>query len=186
MHKLILPLLILGILVYLIISLLLPTVINLIFGQKYQESIIYSMVLLIPIIFIPINAMFSSIVIYHGYKRFYTKLTLLTNIIQIILFIILIPLFKIWGVIISVIGIMIVTTLLNFIWFYHLPKRATKKTILTMQKGLKIRGYKVIYFNGKLREKNILKVIQSESLNKENYPLWVKILAKLIRVKYIM
>ncbi|MDD4354002.1 MAG: oligosaccharide flippase family protein [Candidatus Nanoarchaeia archaeon] len=186
MRKLILPLLLFGIGVGLLVSLFLPIIINLVFGQKYHEAIIYSLVLLVPVIFIPINAMFSSIIIYHDYKRFYTKITIITNILQIILFIVLIPLFQIWGVILAIVGLAVINTLLNLVWFYRLPIYPNKKTILTMRKGLKVKGYETIYFDEKLNGENILKVIGADYLFcKEKYPIWTRIIGKLSNIKNI-
>ncbi|MBS3172961.1 oligosaccharide flippase family protein [Candidatus Woesearchaeota archaeon] len=175
MQRLILPLLMLGVLGYLMILIILPIGIKLVFGQKYQEAIFYSLVLSLPVIVIPLDALFISIVIYHGYKEYYTKLTLLTNIIQIVLFIILIPYFKIWGVIFSIVGLVVIVTFVNLIWFYRLPKYNVEKTILTMQRDLNIKGYKTLYFDGKFTGENILKVISADSINEEHHPYWVRI-----------
>lgn len=186
MRKIVPLFLLLGLIGTILLSLILPIVINLVFGQKYHEAILYSLVLLVPIIFIPLNAMFGSIIIYHNYKKFYTKLTLLTNIIQIILFIILIPIFKIWGVIISIVGLAIITTILNLVWFYKIPRHPIKKKIITMQKNLEINGYETIYFDGKLCDKNIFKVIEADYLSlNEKYPLWTRIISKLNNIKKI-
>jgi len=180
MRKIVPLFLLLGLIGTALLALILPIVINLVFGQKYHEAILYSLVLLIPVTFIPINSMFGSIMIYHSYKRFYTKLTLLTNVVQIVLFIIFIPFFKIWGVIISVVGLAIITTILNLIWFYRLPQKSIKKTILTMQKSLKVKGYETIYFDGKLNGENILKLIETDHLSlKEKYPFWANIFKRI-------
>jgi len=174
--RLILPLILFGMVICLTIFLLLPYVIHLIFGQKYYHAVLYSIILLTPIIFAPLNAMFGSIIIYHGYKKFYTILTIGSHILQIILFVFLIPQFQIWGVVLSVVSVSIISTLFNLIWFYRIPKPRIGNTILTMQKDIEIKGFKTIYFNGRLNAENFFKLIVTKSFNnEENYPLWVKI-----------
>ncbi|MDP2947886.1 MAG: polysaccharide biosynthesis C-terminal domain-containing protein, partial [Nanoarchaeota archaeon] len=186
MRKIIPLLILIGLIGTFLIALILPIAINLVFGQKYQESVFYSLMLLISIVFIPLNGVFSSIIIYHGYKKFYLILTFFINIIQIILFLILIPIFRIWGIIFSIVSLSILTTLLNLIWFYRLPEKNYEKKVLSRDRKRKIKGYGVMSFDGKFNGDNILKIFESDFFNRgEDYPYWSKIIGKLSGAKVI-
>lgn len=184
--KSIILLLLFGLIVAGISILLLPIAINLIFGQKYLDSIYYSIALTAIIFIVPLNSVLGSLIIYHGYKKFYTKVSLIASGLQIILFILLIPIFHIWGIIMAVILHQIIVTTINTIWFIKLPKSKDANIYLCKNEN-EINKHKmqINKITNKINGENIIKIIESDYLIKDTYPLWVRIIAFLSFTKSI-
>ena len=172
--------------IILLTAIILPVIIKIIFGLKYEESIIYSLILLLALVSIPLDIGPGSIMVYQGFKKFYAKITLLTNLIKIIGFIIFIPLFKIYGIIITIVLASLSTTIINLIWFYKLPKPQIKKSLLILDKKFESDKYENIIIKPKINGQNIINIIESDYLSKaETYPLWIRIIAKLTFTKKV-
>jgi len=187
LKKSLLLLILIGIIINISIALLLPPTILLIFGQKYVSSIIYSLALSSLIFLIPFNALFDSIVIYHGYKKFYAKLTIFLNVTQIILFFLLIPKFQIWGIIFSMLSLNFIATIIHLIWMFKIPKLKNKKTMLVFYKKNVLKGYRSVLIKSKVTGDNIIRIIEADYLSsKEKYPIWIKILTKMVGTKTLM
>ena len=175
----------LGLVVTIVLILLLPTVVYIVFGQKYNDSIIYSVLLLLPTLLIPLNAMFASILVYHGYKKAFTYITISSNILQLLLFVLLIPSFQIWGIIITTFAINLLVTLFDIIWFYRLPQPKNKEIFLFPPGETHPLEKNQRRVSAQINEKSIFSVLESDYLlSEKKYPLWVRILARLSGTKY--
>ncbi|MCK5416738.1 oligosaccharide flippase family protein [Candidatus Parcubacteria bacterium] len=79
-----------------------PNMFNLLF-PKYTDSILYSQILALTIIIIPLN-LFQTAIASQGQKKKLYVLSISSSIIQIILYFILLPLYGLKGIIISIFG----------------------------------------------------------------------------------
>jgi len=168
----------LGITIFSII--ILPFAIEIIFGQQYLDSIIYALLLVAIALATPVNLMITSIATYHEYKKFYAKITTVVNTSLIILYLLLIPLFQIYGIILTKIIVQLIRTTMTLVWFYKLPYKEVKKAVLTLDPKFKHKKYNTLTIDSQINSRNILQIIDSDYLLKEQYyPLWVKTIAKL-------
>lgn len=183
----ILILLLYGIISTIIILIFLPLLINVIFGNSYNESIPYSMLLLVELLFMPVNSTIGSIIIYQGYKKIYAKITTSRSVLIILLYLIFIPFWGIYGIIIPVILISFATFLMNLIWLYKLPKATMQKSLLILSnKKIIDENIEILRIPNKIEGKNIIKIIEADYFSrKEKYPIWVKIIGKLSFTKYL-
>jgi len=111
-------LLVMGFLLFIIGYFALPFAINLFFGPRYVNSIFYGQLLLIGIVVVPSNVLIINVAVYQGSGNSYAKLNIGLSIMKLILFLILIPIFKTYGIIISVITVDIVSFMVLTTWFF--------------------------------------------------------------------
>jgi O-antigen/teichoic acid export membrane protein len=116
-------LLLIGFCLFLIAYLTLPFVIKLFFGTKYINSIFYSQLLLLTIIVVPANVLIVNVAAYQGSGNSYVKLNIGLSILGLILFFILIPIFKTYGIIISVITVDVLSFIILITWFFMTNKK---------------------------------------------------------------
>lgn len=100
---------------YILYLLLIPSFFNLLMPQ-YKNSIIYSMVLGAEILFLP-SMLLGQVLINHAKKRHLYFIKIFYPATHIILILLLLPLYKIWGTIFALFGARILTFLIyNFIF----------------------------------------------------------------------
>lgn len=112
-----------GIIILLILWFISPLLLRLVFGVTDPITIRYSQLLLLPIIFIPMNLVITYMCSYQGGGGNYLKLTSAISIIKIILLSVFIPFLKIDGIIIAVILSEFISFLILIIWFLKTNKR---------------------------------------------------------------
>jgi len=176
-----------GIISSVLCAILLPFLIKLIFGNQYNDSIFYSVILLSDVLFLPINSVISSVIVFQGFKKINTTITTIRSLISIVLYFILIPLFDIYGIIITVIFVSIVTLVTNTIWLFRLPSKKNVQLILCLKDSkLDDEKFKILKISNNIDGINIIKTIETDYLIKgEKYPWWVYPVAKLSFTKYI-
>ncbi|NJO92001.1 MAG: oligosaccharide flippase family protein [Chloroflexia bacterium] len=175
----------LGLITTLFIALLIPVFIKMLFGDQYLDSIMFSLFLLVDILFTPINLFIANILVYHDQMKAFSKITVFRSIAMISLFIIFIPYFQIYGIIITRISIAIITAAIYIIWFSGLSAESNK-TVLMMNKKDAPSEFFTIVITKKIEGLTILKIIEADYLSdKENYPMWVRLIAVLSFSKYI-
>ncbi len=175
-------LLIYGIISTIIIIIILPVLISIVYGDKYNASIYYALFLVVDLIFMPINGIISSVIIYHGYKKTYGIITIVKSALSIILYLILIPFYSIYGIVFTVIFLSLATFLLHLFWLYKTPLPIQKQSVLYIRKQeiREIHNLQVLKITTKFESINIIKIIEANYLLKdETYPIWVKLIAKL-------
>ena len=111
-------LLLISICLFLIAYFTLPFVIKLFFGTKYINSIFYSQLLLLTIVVVPANVLIIDVAAYQGSGNSYVKLNMGLTILKLILFFLLIPIFKTYGIIFSVIIVDVVSFIVLLTWFF--------------------------------------------------------------------
>jgi O-antigen/teichoic acid export membrane protein len=180
-RKAIILLLLYGLVSTILVSIFLPLFIQIIYGNKYDDSIFYSILLLVNLLFMPTNSIIGSVIIYQGYKKVYAKITTFKSVFSIILYIILIPFFEIYGIIFTVVLLSVFTFLLQIIWLYRLPRTESVKSVLFVNNNIELdEALKSLQISNKIKGTNIMKIIEADYLLKgEIYPVWVKIIAKL-------
>ncbi len=94
-----------------------PLFIPLIFGERFTKSIWVTQWLSTSIVFVFLQLMISNIAIYQGDEAFFTKISIIGSVLKISLFLILIPLYKVHGVVISIVGTELFVFLIALLWF---------------------------------------------------------------------
>lgn len=100
-----------------------PTVITIIFSERYADAIPFAQLLSLSIIPLPLNWVISYIITYQKIKKPRVIATTILNALKIILFIILIPIYKIYAFVAIIILERYLELLFNFLIIYR------KKTI---------------------------------------------------------
>ena len=92
-----------------------PYAYNLIF-PKYTAAVVYSQFYTLSLIVLP-TILYSQTLILHAYKKYLYTINLSSNILKLVLLIILIPKYNIWGVIIAVVTVSYFNSLITYILF---------------------------------------------------------------------
>lgn len=111
-------LLLIGFLLFIIGYFTLPFIIDLFFGTRYIDSIFYSRLLLLSIVVVPANVLIINIAVYQGSGNSYVKLNIGLALLKLIMFFLLIPIFKTYGIIISIITVDMVSFMVLATWFF--------------------------------------------------------------------
>lgn len=107
-----------GVFLALPIYLLSPIVITTIFSERYADAIPFAQLLSLSIIPLPLNWVISYIITYQKIKRSRLIATTILNSLKIILFIFLIPVYKLYALVVILIFERYLELLLNFLIIY--------------------------------------------------------------------
>lgn len=160
--------------------LLLPTAIHLVFGEKYDESIQYALLLSIGLIFTPYNLILNKYVIYHGFKKFLLFINISVATFQIILYLILVPKYLIYGIITAILVCQFLSFVINLIWIFNLDLDVDESAKYTFELDSSGRSSKISKINGE----KIFGIISSDIVLGDNIPLWAKLIGKLTFTKF--
>ncbi len=94
-----------------------PFFIPLVFGERYKESVWVTQWLSVSIIFTFLHLMILNIAAYQGDETFFTKIGITGSVLKMSLFLILIPPYKIHGVIISIVSTELIMFIIVLVWF---------------------------------------------------------------------
>ncbi|MFA7301083.1 MAG: polysaccharide biosynthesis C-terminal domain-containing protein [Candidatus Shapirobacteria bacterium] len=160
-----------GLIIMIPVLTLLPLAINIVYGSNYSTAIFFSSILSIPIVTIPLNSLISAIIIYHNHKKYYSYSTISTAIIQIALFLILIPKFNLLGIAISIVATSLVQTSQNIFWLFH------QRTNIQLES---------ITSNYDKTINSLFEIISLDKLKRsDKLPMWATILAKLSFTQFV-
>jgi len=112
----------------LILWFLSPYFIPFLFGRHYIESVMITKWLSITLSFLFFQTMLLNVAVYQGEENFFMKLSIGQSILKIGLFSVLIPYFKLIGVLISIISSEVIIFVISLFWFIHKIKNMSIKT----------------------------------------------------------
>lgn len=181
-RKAFLFLFILGLLICGITLLTLPFIIDLVFGDQYNESILFSLLLSINLIFLPFNLVFTKFLVYHSFKRIYLWVNIGISVLKILLYFLLVPQYQIQGIIVAVIASELLT---SFIYLFFMFKNYQQTSTFDTFSFSKENSEKMTHgpfksFNGA----NVIKVIASDEIVGLKIPFWVKLIGKLTFTRF--
>lgn len=117
MKKLLYPALLAGIIWSGFLAAMCYFLIPLIFGKAYADAVNVAMMLSSVQFVAILNAFLGSVIVYHGYQKYYSALSIVGNIVQIVLFAALVPGYQIKGIVIAIGAVNVVMTLFSLVCF---------------------------------------------------------------------
>ncbi len=106
-----------GLLFYLIIAIFSEKFIMIFYGESYKEAIFMMQVLSIPIIFKFLESSISSSIVLIGEFDFYNKINIVFPTLKIVISLVLIYFFSIWGAIVAIVSIEVLKSIYLYYWF---------------------------------------------------------------------
>lgn len=163
------------------VIMILPPTIAILFGTAYSDSVLYSLLLSIPLLFVPLNFLIGKFIIYHSFKKIFAGTSIFKSIFRILLFIGLIPHFKIYGIICTIILNELILLIIFSYWLLKIPISANLYSEITFDQ---LKDVKIKKLSNKLNGFNIIHVINCDQIIGLSVPVWAKIIGRISFTKF--